>query len=286
MNELLSKYKSLNIAEKLIAINLIVFMIFGLIAFLFTTSIVYDWFVLSKNVSEVITKPWSVFTYSFLHFGLLHLVFNMVTLYYVSQLFLSRYNPKTFLNTYVLGALVGGVLFLLSYNLFPVFNDQLGYLVGASASVMAVLIFICTALPHMQVSIFTFRVKLWHLGLCFVMLDVIQIPYSNSGGHIAHIGGALFGYIYASQYQKGNDIAKGFENFMNTLASKLSFKKKSSLKTVHKTKAQRRATDKTVFQKKRIKQAQIDAILDKISKSGYESLSKEEKAFLFQSGKE
>lgn len=285
-NELLAKYKGLNVAEKLIAVNLIVFLFFSLITFLFKTSTLYDWFVLSKDFSEVITKPWSLFTYSFLHLGLLHLVFNMVTLYYVSKLFLTRFNSKLFLNTYLLGALVGGVLFLLSYNLFPVFNNQLSYLVGASASVMAVLIFVCTSLPQMEVAIFTFKVKLWHLGLFFVVLDLIQIPYGNSGGHIAHVGGALFGYVYASQYKKGNDIAKGFEKLMNTIVSWFSFKKKSSLKTVHKTKAEKRASDKTIHQKKRIHQEQIDAILDKISKSGYESLSKEEKDFLFQSGKD
>jgi membrane associated rhomboid family serine protease len=285
-NELLAKYKGLNVAEKLIAVNLIVFLFFSLITFLFNTSTLYDWFVLSKDFSEVITKPWSLFTYSFLHLGLLHLVFNMVTLYYVSKLFLTRFNSKLFLNTYLLGALVGGVLFLTSYNLFPVFNNQLSYLVGASASVMAVLIFVCTSLPQMEVAIFTFKVKLWHLGLFFVVLDLMQIPYGNSGGHIAHVGGALFGYVYASQYKKGNDIAKGFEKLMNTIVSWFSFKKKSSLKTVHKTKAEKRASDKTIHQKKRIHQEQIDAILDKISKSGYESLSKEEKAFLFQSGKD
>lgn len=285
-NELIAKYKSFDVAEKLIAVNLIVFLFFSLITFLFNTSTLYDWFVLPKDLSEVITKPWSLFTYSFLHLGLLHLVFNMVTLYYVSKLFLTRFSSKLFLNTYLLGALVGGLLFLISYNLFPVFSNQFTYLVGASASVMAVLIFVCTSLPQMQVAIFTFKVKLWHLGLFFVVLDLIQIPYGNSGGHIAHVGGALFGYVYASQYKKGNDIAKGFEQLMNTIVSWFSFKKKSSLKTVHKTKAEKRASDKTIHQKKRIHQEQIDAILDKISKSGYESLSKEEKAFLFQSGKD
>jgi membrane associated rhomboid family serine protease len=283
--ELIAKYKKLDVAEKLIAINLVVFLFFGLASFLFKASVLYDWFVLSKDISDLVTKPWSIFTYSFLHQGLLHLVFNMVTLYYVSKLFLTRFNSKLFLNAYLLGALVGGILFLLSYNLFPVFSDQLSYLVGASASVMAVLIFVCTSLPDMQVAVFTFKVKLWHLGVFFVVLDLIQIPYGNSGGHIAHIGGALFGYIYASQYKKGNDIAKGFEEFMNTISSWFSFKKKSNLKTVHKTKAEKRASGKTVHQKKRIHQERIDAILDKISKSGYESLSKEEKAFLFQSGK-
>lgn len=284
--ELLHKYKTLNIAEKLIAINLVVFVLFGLTSFLFKTNFLFDWFVLSKEASAFISKPWSILTYSFLHQGLVHFAMNMVMLYYVSKLFFSRFSANLFLNIYLLGALVGGVLFLLSYNLFPVFNNQMGFLVGASASVMAVLIFICASLPQMEVAVFTFKIKLWQLGVFFVVLDLVQIPNGNSGGHIAHIGGALLGYLYATQLKKGNDIGSGFGNLMDTITSWFSSKGKSKLKTVHKTKSQRRATDKTVHQKKRAKQEQTDAILDKISKSGYESLSKEEKAFLFQSGKE
>ncbi len=284
--ELLHKYKTLNVAEKLIAINLVVFILFGLTSFLFKTNFLFDWFVLSKEASVLISKPWSIITYSFLHQGLIHFAMNMVMLYYVSKLFFSRFSAKLFLNTYLLGALVGGVLFLLSYNLFPVFNNQMGFLVGASASVMAVLIFICASLPQMEVAVFTFKIKLWQLGAFFVVLDLVQIPNGNSGGHIAHIGGALLGYLYATQLKKGNDIGKGFGKTIDTITLWFSSKSKSKLKTVHKTKSQRRATDKTVHQKKRAKQEQIDAILDKISKSGYESLSKEEKAFLFQSGKE
>jgi len=285
-NDLLQKYKTLNVAEKLIAINLVVFILFGLTTFLFKTSFLFDWFVLSKDTETVLTKPWSIFTYSFLHKGLLHFLMNMVMLYYVSKLFFVSFNTKLFLNTYLLGAIFGGILFLLSYNLFPVFNNQVGYLVGASASVMSVLIFICSSLPQMEVSVFSFKIKLWQLGAFFVVLDLAQIPIGNSGGHIAHLGGALFGYIYATQLKKGNDIGKGFEKLIDTIASWFSFKKKSKLKTVHKTKAERRSADKTVHQKKRVKQEQVDAILDKISKSGYESLTKEEKAFLFQAGKE
>jgi len=284
--ELLHKYKTLNVAEKLIAINLVVFILFGLTSFLFKTNFLFDWFVLSKDGAVFISKPWSILTYSFLHQGLIHFAMNMVMLYYVSKLFFSRFSAKLFLNTYLLGALVGGVLFLLSYNLFPVFNNQMGFLVGASASVMAVLIFICASLPQMEVAVFTFKVKLWQLGAFFVVLDLVQIPNGNSGGHIAHLGGALLGYLYATQLKKGNDIGSGFEKLMDTISSWFSFKSKSKLKTVHKTKSQRRSSDKTVHQKKRLKQEQTDAILDKISKSGYESLSKEEKAFLFQSGKE
>ena len=284
--ELIYKYKTLNIAEKLIAINVVVFILFGLGTFLFQSSLLYDWFVLSKDVSTFIFKPWSILSYSFIHQGFFHLLMNMLMLYYVSRLFLNLYSAKMFLNIYLLGALVGGVVFLLSYNLFPAFQNQASFLVGASASVMAVLIFISAAMPNMEVSIFTFRIKLWHIGLFFVVKDLIQIPLGNSGGHIAHLGGSLLGYIYASQLNKGNDIGKGFERVLDKISSYFNSNRKTNLKTVHKTKSQRKASDNSVLQKKRIKQEKIDAILDKISKSGYESLSKEEKSFLFQSGKD
>jgi membrane associated rhomboid family serine protease len=284
--ELLYKYKTLNIAEKLIAINIVVFILFGLGTFLFRSSFLYDWFVLSKDVSTFILKPWSILSYSFIHQGFFHLLMNMLMLFYVSRFFLNLYSAKMFLNIYLLGALVGGGVFLLSYNLFPVFQNQASFLVGASASVMAVLIFIATTMPNIEVSIFTFRIKLWHIGLFFVVKDLIQIPLGNSGGHLAHLGGSLLGYFYANQLNKGNDIGKGFEMFLDKIVSYFNSRKKTNLKTVHKTKAQHRYSDSPVHKKKNIKQEQIDAILDKISKSGYESLSKAEKSFLFQSGKD
>ncbi len=284
--ELIEKYKKLNVAEKLIAINIVMFLFFRLLVFLFASHTFFNWFILSKKIDSLLVKPWSIISYSFLHQDFLHLLFNMVTLYYVSKLFLTRFNSKLLLNIYLLGGIIGGVLFVLAYNVFPVFENEQSFLVGASASVMAVLIFVTAYLPQLEVSVFSFRIKLWQLGLFFVVLDILQMPYGNSGGHVAHLGGALFGYIYATQYKKGNDIGKGFERMMDAISSRFTFQKKSKLKTVHKTKAQRRASDKTVYQKNRIKQEKIDAILDKISKSGYESLSKEEKTFLFQSGKE
>jgi membrane associated rhomboid family serine protease len=284
--ELQYKYKTLNIAEKLIAINVVVYILFGLGVFLFHASFLFDWFVLSKDVSTFITKPWSIISYSFLHQGFIHLAMNMLMMYYVSKLFLTRYSSKLFLNIYLLGALFGGFIFLLSYNLFPVFQKQISFLVGASASVMSVFIFLCASMPQMEVAIFTFKLKLWKLGLFFVLLDLIQIPNGNSGGHLAHLGGALLGYFYANQFTKGFDIGKGFGDFLDKISSYFFKPKKSNLKTVYKTKSQRKAADKTIFQKKKIKQDQIDSILDKISKSGYESLSKEEKSFLFQSGKD
>jgi len=285
-DELLHKYKTLNIAEKLIAINLVVFIVLLLFSKILKFTFLFDWFALSNQLNVAVSNPWSILTYSFLHRDPLHFLVNMVMLFYVSKLFFSRFSAKLFLNTYLLGAIIGGVLFLLSIYIYPALFDK-GYpIVGASASVMAIFIFVCASLPQMEVAIFTFKIKLWQLGVFFLVLDLAQIPSANSGGHIAHLGGALLGYLYATQLKKGNDIGNGFGRLLDAIASWFSFKKKSKLKTVHKTKAERRSADKTVHQKKRVKQEQIDAILDKISKSGYESLSKEEKAFLFQAGKE
>jgi len=284
--ELLHKYKTLNVAEKLIAINLVAFIVLLLFSKILKFTFLFEWFALSNQLNVAVSNPWSILTYSFLHRDPLHFLVNMVMLFYVSKLFFSRFSAKLFLNTYLLGAIIGGILFLLSIYIYPTLFDK-GYpIVGASASVMAIFIFVCASLPQMEVAIFTFKIKLWQLGVFFIVLDLAQIPSTNSGGHIAHLGGALLGYLYATQLKKGNDIGKGFEKLMDTIASWFSFKKKSKLKTVHKTKAERRSADKTVHQKKRVKQEQIDAILDKISKSGYESLSKEEKAFLFQAGKD
>jgi len=284
--ELLHKYKTLNVAEKLIAINLVFFVVLLISSKLFKAYFLFDWFALSNQLGGLFSNPWSILTYSFLHQDSFHFLMNMVMLYYVSRLFFSHFSTKLFLNIYLLGAIIGALLFLLMIGVSPVIFDKGKPLVGASASVMAVLIFICASLPQLEVSVFTFKIKLWQLGAFFVVLDLVQVSGGNSGGHIAHLGGALLGYLYATQLKKGNDIGSGFEKLLDTISSWFSSKNKSKLKTVYKTKAERRASDKTVHQKKRLKQEQIDAILDKISKSGYESLSKEEKAFLFQSGKD
>jgi membrane associated rhomboid family serine protease len=285
-DELLAKYKALNVAEKLVAINLIVFVILLLVTNVFKTSFLFNWFALSTGLNGVLLNPWSVITYSFLHQDPFHLLMNMVVIYYVSKLFFTRFSAKLFLNTYLLGGITGALVYVILLLMLPMFFGGGMPIIGASASVMAVLIFICTSLPQMEVSIFTFKIKIWQLGAFFVVLDAIQVFSGYSAGSVTHLGGALLGYLYATQLKKGIDIGSGFERVMNTIVSWFSFKKKSSLKTVHKTRSEKRASGKTIHQKKRIQQEQIDAILDQISKSGYESLSKEEKAFLFQSGKD
>ncbi len=281
------KYSLLNIAEKLIVINVAVYILHALLVFLFQlnpSTLIMQWFELPKAFSNFITQPWSIITYSFFHGGFFHLFWNMLLLYYVGRIFLNLFDGRRFLNVYFLGAIAGGLLFLISYNIFPVFLGIQTALIGASAAVMAVLIFICTYIPNQEVRIIFFTVKLWYIGAFFVLLDLIQIPINNPGGHIAHLGGAFLGYVYAKQLFNGKDIGAWFAKLMDTLVTFFKFKKKSPLKAVHKSKTKQTRQQKV--QKKSEQQQRIDEILDKISKSGYDSLTKEEKDFLFKAGKD
>ena len=285
------QFSRLNIAEKLIAINVLVFIVNSLLPFLLGLSknSIVQWFELPKDFYDFLMQPWSIITYSFFHGGFGHIFWNMLLIYFVGRIFLNLFDGRRFLNVYLLGIMLGGLFFILGYNIFPAFFDVTAYLIGASAGVSAVLIFICTYIPNQEVRLIFFNVKLWYIGAFVVLMDLIQLPYSgNAGGHLAHLGGALLGYWYARRLLNGTDIGAGFSRFLDGVVNM--FKggdKKAPLKTVYKKKAPKNASsssgkdyDRQTHQKK------IDAILDKISKSGYESLSKAEKDFLFQAGKE
>ncbi len=277
-------FARLNIAEKLIAINVLVFILDGLALALFGNS-VSEWFHLPKILGEFFGQPWSIVTYSFFHAGFGHIFWNMLMLYFTGRIFLNLFDNQRFINVYFLGVIIGGLVFLLSYNIFPTLLNTNTALIGASAGVTAVLIFICAYIPNQEVRVIFFNVKLWYVGAFFVLIDLIQIPYGgNVGGRLAHLGGALLGYVYARQLLNGNDIGAGFSKLLAGFASLFKKReKKAPLKTVYKKGNSRKAAfdyDKEARQRK------VDAILDKISKSGYESLSKAEKDFLFKAGKE
>ncbi|MEL4307369.1 rhomboid family intramembrane serine protease [Joostella sp. CR20] len=283
-NDLKYKFSTLNIAEKLIVVNVVVFILNTLLVFLLqlAPNVLMQWFQLPKGFLDFLMQPWSIVTYAFFHGSIMHLFWNMLLLYFSSRIFLNLFSKKYFLNVYFLGAILGGVFFLLSYNIFPVFSRVNSPLIGASAAIMAILIFVCTYLPNQEVRLIFFNIKLWYLGVAFVLLDLVQLPLGNAGGHIAHLGGALLGFVYAKKLQEGKDIGEGFSSVLSSISSIFKPNKKSPLKTVHK-KSNQTATKKV---SKNEHQKQIDAILDKISKSGYESLSKEEKDFLFKAGKD
>lgn len=291
------KLKKATIVEKLIAINVAVFLFFFLfrtISFLFNfqSDFLLEWFVFPKEPAEFIFKPWSIITYAFLHAGIWHILSNMLILYFSGIYFLTYFSPKKLLNTYFLGAIFGALVYMLSYNLFPVFQGMgKSYLLGASAAVMAILVAVATHVPHLRVRLILIgSIKFWWIAAFLVILDVIQIPISNPGGHLAHLGGAAFGYIYAKQLGKGNDIASGFGKMLDwfgTSFSGASTQRKNNLKTVHKKKKSGKSPVFSTAQKtKKVEQQKIDSILDKISKSGYDSLTKQEKDYLFNAGKD
>ena len=281
------KYARLSIAEKIIVINILVLIISGLVPFLFgwNPDAIARYFELPKDVVQFLQQPWSLVTYSFFHGGIWHLFWNMIILYFSARIFLNLFGPKRFLAVYFLGVILGGLVFMLSYNLFPVFSGTRTALIGASAGVTAVLIFICTYMPNQPVRLFFFNIKLWYIGVFLVVMDLVQIPTgNNAGGNLAHLGGAFLGYLYARQLVQGTDIGAGFIKVIDSLGNLFKKRKKAKMKTVYK-KRKTQTTSKVDYEKES-KQRRIDAILDKISKSGYESLSKEEKDFLFKAGKD
>ena len=273
INRAYSRFLLLNIAEKLIVINILFFLfpyLINGIIFLFGQQalINLNFLKLSPEFSKIVVQPWSIVTYSFIHGGFGHILWNMLLLYFSSQFFFNLFSKQKFINTYFLGVIFGGILFVFSYHIFPVFKGLNVNLIGSSAGVMAVIIFICTYTPDQEIRILFFNLKLKYIGIILITINVIQLPSGNAGGNIAHLGGALFGFLYAFNLKKGINIANGFETFLNYF-SKLFIVEKKEKKYINSN----------------IKQKKIDEILDKINKSGYDSLTKEEKDFLFKAGK-
>ncbi|AIM59165.1 rhomboid family intramembrane serine protease [Cellulophaga lytica] len=285
------QYARLNIAEKLIAINVVIFLLNLILVNLFRLPNIVNWFNLPENIGDFILQPWSIVTYSFFHSGFGHIFWNMLMLYFFGRTFLNLFDAKKFLNVYFLGVIVGGFLFMIGYNTIPALLNQNGVLIGASAGVTAILIYVCTYLPNQTVRLLIIDLKLWHLGVIIVVLDLLRLSNGqNVGGMLSHLGGAALGYFYAKQLMNGKDIGAGFGRFMDSIANLFRKDKKAPMKTVYKSAKPKStttgSTTANVDRKKADKQRKIDAILDKISKSGYESLSKEEKDFLFIAGKE
>ena len=281
------KFNNLDVFGKIIAINVVVFII-GLVFKSLLRFDVFSYFELPSGIMDFLFQPWSLITYGFLHNGLLHLAFNMLFLFYLTRVTTNLFRPKMVLNIYFLGIICGGLAYLAFTNLMPTsFFAGNGVLVGASAGVSALLLFVAAYMPNSEIRLFNaFNVKWKHIAMVFIGLDLFRLMLGlNQGGYIAHFGGYILGYVYATKLLKGTDIGTGFERTMDSFMSW--FKPKSNLKTVHRTKTKSTSVRKTNKESDAItKQKKIDAILDKISKSGYESLTSDEKAFLFKAGKD
>jgi membrane associated rhomboid family serine protease len=280
IKDLKYRYSTGNIVEKLIYINVALFICTLLVSVLQglykgEMNFIMEWFSLDNDINTLFRKPWSILSYGFLHAGFLHILMNMIVLYFIGNLFLEYFTEKQLLNFYILGTLFGGIFFLFSQNYFPLFEGESTVLVGASAGISAIFIGITTYMPNYQIKLrFIGFVKLWYLAAFWIGLDVLGLIGSNAGGHFAHLGGALFGFIYVSR-ASNKEIS-----FLNNIWSMFSSKNKK-MKTVYKSSTKR----KNNVSNTNSNQVKIDAILDKISKSGYDTLTKEEKDFLFKQGK-
>jgi membrane associated rhomboid family serine protease len=249
----------------------------------------FNFISLASNPAELLWKPWSLISYGFFHSGPFHILFNMLIFNFSSRLFLTYFTPKQLLSLYMTGIIFSGIIYILCYFLFPSLANLNVTLVGASGAIMSVFFAVATYNPLMEIRLmFIGNVKIWHIAFAYLILDLIQLPLENTGGHIAHLGGALFGYLFVKQIQNGTDITSWFTVLMDSISNLFSSNKNSfkkihrNPKPVNKEKTPETSGSKIVTKDKN--QQQIDEILDKIGKSGYDSLSKDEKEFLFKAG--
>ncbi|WP_306353064.1 rhomboid family protein [Flavobacterium sp. '19STA2R22 D10 B1'] len=285
LDDLKLQYKMGGIAQRLIFWNIGLYIVSLIFFYSFQLGIfnLPNWLALSSDPLVVLVRPWTLLTYAFFHAGFLHLLFNMMVLHFASRLFLTYFTQKQFLGLYLLSAIFAGIIFVLSY----VVLGNVNIIVGASGAIMAILVGVATYAPYMQLRLLLIgNVKLWHVAFVIVLLDLIQLPMGNTGGHIAHLGGAFFGFFYIKMLQNGTDLTKGITAVLDWAVTLFKPRKSTPFKKVHKNKTSPNFTPTsraTVTKDK--SQQQIDEILDKISQSGYDSLSKEEKEFLFKAGK-
>jgi len=290
IEDLKLQFKIGDVLTKLIFWNIAFFaipsVVFGILP-LFKINIDYlSYLSLSSNPDELLWKPWSIFSYAFCHSSVLHILFNLLMLNFAGRLFLIFFNQKQLLSLYFVGSLFAGFVFLLSYKFFPALANVTTALVGASASVMAILFATVSYSPLMNIRLLLFgNVKLWHIALVLIVIDLFQLPMENTGGHLAHIGGAFFGYFYIRLLKNGTDICNWFTIILDSFSSVFGNSKSKPFKKVHRTynAPAEKKVSKIVTKDKA--QQQIDEILDKISQSGYDSLSSDEKEFLFKAGK-
>jgi membrane associated rhomboid family serine protease len=240
---------------------------------------------LPASVSGLAAKPWTVLTYMFLHVDIWHILFNMLWLYWFGRIFLEFLPSRQLVLIYFLGGICGGLIYVLAFNIFPVFSAiaPVSFALGASASVMAIVMAIAVYVPNYTIQLFLFgRLKIIYLAVILFIFDFFMIPSGNAGGHIAHIGGALFGalYIILFRYSKSQLLPGNPPDFIRNIINMFRNSKQNANR--HAGNHGRPVSDEEFNLRKRDTQKKVDEILDKISKGGYDCLTKDEKEFLFK----
>ena len=247
------------------------------------TGTILQYFAVPASLPALSSEPWTLITYMFLHIDIWHILFNMLWLYWFGRIFLQYLTSRQLIIVYLLGGIAGGLVYILSFNLFPVFSKSLDVsrALGASASVMAIVTAISFHVPNFTINLFLFgRVRIIYLAIILFIFDFFMIPTGNSCGHIAHIGGALLGFFYA-QFLPSKQQTFSRKGWSDQFSEWLNKKRHS--KGFKATAGGRPMTDEEYNYRKAENQKRMDAILEKISRGGYDSLTKEEKEFLFKS---
>ena len=286
IDDLKLQYKVGGIVIKLIFWNVALFvipwLIFSILSLVGITIDYMQYVSLSSNPALLIWKPWSLLTYAFFHTGIMHILFNLIVLNFAGRLFMTYFTGKQLVGLYFLSAIFAGIFYI---SIFYILNIN-APIIGASAAIMAILVATTTYNPLMELRLFIIgNVKLWHVAAVIILVDLMQLRSENMGGHISHLAGAFFGFIFIKLLQNGTDLSKIVSSFLDFFTNLFRKQKATPFKKVHKNynKPLEKSVSKIITKDK--SQQQIDEILDKISQSGYDSLNKEEKEFLFRVGK-
>lgn len=283
------RFKQKDILIQLIIVNVAVFLILvviGIVGKLFKLDTVnlIPYIAVTSDLSLLIKRPWTLFTYMIVHIDFLHILFNMLMLFWFGQIFLSYFSSKNLGSLYLLGGLAGAVLYIVTFNTIPYYLEMNHPpMIGASASVMAIIFAAAFYRPNAEVNLFmVFRLKIIYIAMFMFVIDFISLDSdSNPGGHIAHIGGAVMGYIFAKQYLKGKDITRWLNKMIDSIVNLTKPRPSKKMKVKYK----KTETDHQYNQRRHNETEEIDRILDKIKASGYSSLSAEEKKRLFDASK-
>jgi len=277
---------------KLIYINVGVFLLYHAVLitfklFNFNGIFLLPFLAMPADGLQLLYHFWTPVTYMFMHEGFLHLFFNMLCLYWFGKIFLMYYSEKQLTGLYLVGGWVAGLFYFISFNIFPYFDAEVSQslLLGASGSIMAIIVASAVASPNLEMRIlFLGGIKLKYIALVAILTSFFGITSNNAGGEIAHLGGALTGYLFVVSLRKGKDITRWLNRLLDNFVNLFSRKKLKVKKTKYST-SYRKMTDEEFNMEKSRRMQEIDRILDKIKTSGYDSLTTEEKKRLFEQGK-
>lgn len=292
--DLKESFRKGNINIQLIFINVAVFVATTLISILLqlfnrSADHVFDLLALPASLTRFVAQPWSLFTYMFMHADFLHILFNMLWLYWFGSLFLTFFSAKHLRGVYIVGGIAGGLFYMISYNVFPLFQSTVAgsIMVGASASILAIVTAAAYREPNYPIRLLLLgTVRLKYLALGVVVIDMMQAASGNAGGHIAHLGGALAGILFGFCLSKGTDITSWINKLLDAITalfSKKTWKRKPKMKVHYGSSSHEK--DYQYNATKKAQSDEVDRILDKLKKSGYESLTTEEKKNLFDASK-